>query len=261
MVSARVMLPNDTKVAQLVLAHHAFVRALAFPLAPWPGLVDDISQQVFLEFLAKQRRQNLELDARRCACWFTEMHVVLIEEAMNMINAFLKRTLIVASAAAAITTYSADNSAAATFKPQAIPADLPTAGLQLWLSASQVEQTGGVITLIKDLSGNENHARRTPPSAAPATNPALVKDTVSGQPVLRFSGATIAFGFQRLSDIRTAFWVVSKDPPPLGSVTKSSCWEIRSPTISTPVGRTTRSSIRTLTLGTFPNTCTMARLG
>lgn len=58
------MLSNETKVAQLVLSHHAFVRALAFKLAPWSGLVDDISQQVFLEFLAKQEKWNLEQDLR-----------------------------------------------------------------------------------------------------------------------------------------------------------------------------------------------------
>jgi RNA polymerase sigma factor (sigma-70 family) len=40
------------------------VRALAFKLAPWPGLVDDISQQVFFEFLAKQEKWNLEQDLR-----------------------------------------------------------------------------------------------------------------------------------------------------------------------------------------------------
>jgi RNA polymerase sigma-70 factor (ECF subfamily) len=58
------MSSNEAKVAQLVLSHHGFVRALAFKLAPWPGLVDDISQQVFLEFLAKQEKWNLEQDLR-----------------------------------------------------------------------------------------------------------------------------------------------------------------------------------------------------
>lgn len=58
------MSSNETKVAQLVLAHHAFVRGLAFKLAPWPGLVDDISQQVFLEFLAKQEKWSLAQDLR-----------------------------------------------------------------------------------------------------------------------------------------------------------------------------------------------------
>jgi len=64
MVGEISMMSNETKVAQLVLAHHAFVKALAFKLAPWPGLVDDISQQVFLEFLAKQEKWNLEQDLR-----------------------------------------------------------------------------------------------------------------------------------------------------------------------------------------------------
>jgi RNA polymerase sigma factor (sigma-70 family) len=63
-MSEIVMLSNETKVAQLVLAHHAFVRGLAFKLAPWPGLVDDISQQVFFEFLAKQEKWNLTQDLR-----------------------------------------------------------------------------------------------------------------------------------------------------------------------------------------------------
>jgi RNA polymerase sigma-70 factor (ECF subfamily) len=58
------MSSNETQVAQLILVHHGFVRALAFKFAPWPGLVDDISQQVFLEFLAKQERWNLEQDLR-----------------------------------------------------------------------------------------------------------------------------------------------------------------------------------------------------
>jgi RNA polymerase sigma-70 factor (ECF subfamily) len=60
----QIMLSNETKIAQLVLEHHAFVRALAFKLAPWPGLVDDISQQVFFEFLAKQEKWDLEQDLR-----------------------------------------------------------------------------------------------------------------------------------------------------------------------------------------------------
>ena len=131
-------------------------------------------------------------------------------------TAFLKLASIAASAASAISTYSADTRAADTFKATPTAGDFPRAGLQLWLCASQVEQVDGVVTLIKDLSGNENHARRDPPSASPASNPALAKDAVSGQPVLRFSGANIAFGFKRLTDIRTAFWVVCKDPAACG---------------------------------------------
>lgn len=69
----KVMLSDETKVAQLVLAHHAFVKALAFKLAPWPGLVDDISQQVFLEFLAKQEKWDLEQDLRPLLATMTRL--------------------------------------------------------------------------------------------------------------------------------------------------------------------------------------------
>jgi hypothetical protein len=139
---------------------------------------------------------------------------------LNMTNAFLKLALMAASAASVVNTYSADTPAAATANATPVAGDFPKAGLQLWLCASQVEQADGAITVIKDLSGNENHARRDPPSASPASNPALAKDAVSGQPVLRFSGANIAFGFKRLTDIRTAFWVVCKDPAAFGKRTE-----------------------------------------
>jgi hypothetical protein len=136
------------------------------------------------------------------------------QAAAKMKNALLKLALAAVSAASALNAYSADPPATAASK--ATPADFPKAGLRLWLSAGQVEQTEGVITVIKDLSGNENHARRDLASAPAATNPALAKDAVSGQPVLRFSGSNTVFGFQRLTDIRTAFWVVSKDPAAFG---------------------------------------------
>jgi hypothetical protein len=96
------------------------------------------------------------------------------------------------------------------------PGDFPKTGLELWLSAGQVEQADGVITLITDLSGSDNHAKRTPATAAPPTNPALAKDAASGQPLLRFNGSNIAYVFQRLTNIRSAFWVVSKDPASFG---------------------------------------------
>ncbi len=67
------MSSNEAKVAQLVLSHQGFVRALAFKLAPWPGLVDDISQQVFLEFLAKQEKWDLEEDLRPLLATMTRL--------------------------------------------------------------------------------------------------------------------------------------------------------------------------------------------
>ncbi len=56
--------PSNTQAAQLVLVHHAFVKGLALRHAPWPGLVDDITQQVFLEFLAKEDQWDLQTDLK-----------------------------------------------------------------------------------------------------------------------------------------------------------------------------------------------------
>jgi hypothetical protein len=97
------------------------------------------------------------------------------------------------------------------------PVDFPKAGLELWLSAGQVEQAGGTITLIKDLSGNGNDAQREPATAAPVDNPAIVKYLGCNQPALRFSGATIAYPFKQITDIRTVFWVVCKDQASFGA--------------------------------------------
>ncbi len=90
---------------------------------------------------------------------------------LNMTTAFLKLAMVAASVASAINTYSVDTAAAATLEPRPMPGGFPKAGLQLWLCASQVEQADGAVTLIKDLSGNENHARRDAPSATPAALP------------------------------------------------------------------------------------------
>jgi hypothetical protein len=95
-------------------------------------------------------------------------------------------------------------------------ADFPKAGLELWLSAGQVEQTDGAITVIKDLSGSDNPAKRDAPASTPAANPSVTTDAASGQPLLHFTGANVAFGFNRLTNILTAFWVVSKDPASFG---------------------------------------------
>lgn len=43
----------ETHAAQVFLAHHDFVKGVALKYAPWPGLMEDITQQVFLEFMAK----------------------------------------------------------------------------------------------------------------------------------------------------------------------------------------------------------------
>lgn len=54
----------ETHAAQIFLTHHDFVRGVALKYAPWPGLMEDISQQVFLEFMAKESQWDLSRDAR-----------------------------------------------------------------------------------------------------------------------------------------------------------------------------------------------------
>jgi hypothetical protein len=103
---------------------------------------------------------------------------------------------------------------------QPLPAAIPQAGLELWFSASHVKPGHGEITVIPDISGNHNDATRTADSTAPftdpPTDPTIIKDPVSGEPVLRFTGDNLAFTFPRVTGIRTAIWVVSKDPAAFG---------------------------------------------
>ena len=54
----------ETHAAQVFLAHHDFVKGVALKYAPWPGLLEDITQQVFLEFMAKESKWDLSSDAR-----------------------------------------------------------------------------------------------------------------------------------------------------------------------------------------------------
>lgn len=54
----------ETHAAQVFLAHHDFVKGVALKYAPWPGLMEDITQQVFLEFMAKESKWDLSSDAR-----------------------------------------------------------------------------------------------------------------------------------------------------------------------------------------------------
>lgn len=70
------MNPNETRAAQVFLAHHGFVKGVALKYAPWPGLVEDVSQQVFLEFLAKESRWDLEKDPRPLLATMTR-HVAM----------------------------------------------------------------------------------------------------------------------------------------------------------------------------------------
>jgi len=136
---------------------------------------------------------------------------------MNGNGALLTLGLWLVSAALALNASAATPADAAGNATQAA-GDFPKAGLQAWYSAGQVEQTGGSVAVIKDLSGKGNDAKRDPATAAPAGNPAVAKDAVSGQPVLRFTGDNVVFPFNPITDIRTTFWVVSKDPAAFGKL-------------------------------------------
>ena len=82
----------------------------------------------------------------------------------------------------------------------------------LWLNAGNVEVKDGTVEQLTDLSGKGNHATHDRGPKTVLTNPVVAKEEGSGQPVLRFSGQHASFTFNEITDIRTVFWVVSKDP-------------------------------------------------
>lgn len=67
---------QETRAAQIFLSHHDFVKGVALKYAPWPGLMEDIAQQVFLEFMAKEQRWDLENDLRPLLATMTR-HVAM----------------------------------------------------------------------------------------------------------------------------------------------------------------------------------------
>lgn len=67
---------QETRAAQIFLTHHDFVKGVALKYAPWPGLMEDIAQQVFLEFIAKEQRWDLEKDIRPLLATMTR-HVAM----------------------------------------------------------------------------------------------------------------------------------------------------------------------------------------
>lgn len=54
----------DLQIGCIFLAHQDFVKGLAIHHAPWPGIADDIVQQVFLEFISKKDQWSLQSDVR-----------------------------------------------------------------------------------------------------------------------------------------------------------------------------------------------------
>ena len=67
---------HETRAAGLFLTHHDFVKGVALKYAPWPGLMEDIAQQVFLEFMAKEEQWDLEKDLRPLLATMTR-HVAM----------------------------------------------------------------------------------------------------------------------------------------------------------------------------------------
>ena len=66
---------QETRAARF-LAHHGFVKGLALKHAPWPGLAEDVLQQVFVEFIAKAGRWDLDADPKPLLATMTR-HVAL----------------------------------------------------------------------------------------------------------------------------------------------------------------------------------------
>jgi hypothetical protein len=91
------------------------------------------------------------------------------------------------------------------------PAGIPQRGLLLWLAADgETRREAEHVIAWNDQSGNGNHATRV----GKAPGPTLAQ--ANGRPVLRFDGKDVGFGFRRLANMRTVFWVLSKDPASFG---------------------------------------------
>lgn len=58
------MKPKEEKAARLFLLHHDFVKDRVLRFAPLPDLVDDICQQVFLEFVSRADKWTYDEDIR-----------------------------------------------------------------------------------------------------------------------------------------------------------------------------------------------------
>lgn len=70
------MSEHEPRIVELVESHGHFVRSLALRLAPAPGLAEDIAQQVFLEFIGKAGKWDLDRDLKPLLAVMTR-HVAL----------------------------------------------------------------------------------------------------------------------------------------------------------------------------------------
>ncbi len=58
------MRQNEEKAARVFLTYRDFVKELTLRFAPFPGLSEDIFQEVFIEFVSKSEHWNLDEDVR-----------------------------------------------------------------------------------------------------------------------------------------------------------------------------------------------------
>jgi len=63
---------TDAAAAVQFMQHYGFVRAMAVRFAPWPGLADDVFQQVFLEFLQGRERWEVKGNVRSLLATMTQ---------------------------------------------------------------------------------------------------------------------------------------------------------------------------------------------
>lgn len=63
---------TETTAAVQFMQHYGFVRAMAVRYAPWPGLAEDVFQQVFLEFLQGRERWEVKGDVRSVLATMTQ---------------------------------------------------------------------------------------------------------------------------------------------------------------------------------------------
>ena len=98
----------------------------------------------------------------------------------------------------------------AIFLDDETPAPQRVAGLKLWVKADAgLPAPGGTVSSWADQSGNGNHLVQT----VAASQPLVVADVANGHPAVRFDGLNDGLLFtNRLTTIRTVFWVVRANP-------------------------------------------------
>lgn len=97
------MKSSELQTTQVFLSYHDFVIGLAAHYAPFPGLEEDILQQVFLEFIAKSEKFDLEspqsnihgllhIMTRHVARRYWDEHVRTLPETLRKIAEHLRQS-------------------------------------------------------------------------------------------------------------------------------------------------------------------------